>query len=332
MDRWQSAPAGRVKLSPLLPGPLSLEVRVLDPGGQASPTLSRTVIIRPRPVPAPQTIARWQAGKTFVQEVVVSRASAYRILGIDLSQNVQYAFVSSFSIDRVAENGTVQVKQKVQSAHLIQSEPAMQALLQDSLRKTQGATFEMVVGPQGEVTRFRAAQDPIKVLPVASPVGGQAFLLWSFLDEDAWKELAQLTFFQPERPLGRNKTWARPLAHAWGPLGQWRGQTHYTAAGEDGALKRVLYRHDMKYEAPAGTGEGFPFRVIRGDFRPQMAGGVILFDPVRERVTGAEETFRVRGSVVVSAAGNEIPVEMEEGQLFRLRVLDRPAEGKVPLP
>ena len=74
-------------------------------------------------------------------------------------------------------------------------------------------------------------------------------------------------------------------------------------------------------------------RVLRADFKPLAAGGVILYDAARDRVTAAEEAFRVRGAVVVSAGGVEAAVEMEEWQGFRLRVVEPGApvlEGQLP--
>jgi hypothetical protein len=273
-----------------------------------------------KPDSVPTATPRYKASDTFTQEVLVSRLSAYRILGTDIAQNVQYVFVSRLTIDKVESDGGLVVKQKVQEARFSDGDPAMQALLNDALKKTQGATFEITLDSKGEVTRFKGAKEPIQVFGGNNPLAGQTFLLWSFLDEDAWKELAQITFFRPDKPLRAGARWDRKLHHSWGPLGSWSGQTAYTAAGKQGARERITYTHEMTYQPPRGAGRDLPFLVKKAEFRPQIAGGVILFDPEQEKVADAEETFRVRGALVVSVGDVDAAVEMDETQVFRLRI------------
>src|SRR5207237_2628572 len=136
----------------------------------------------PAPEPAEKVTARFKAGDKFFQEVVVTRKSAYRILSADIAQNVQYGFVSSFTADKVERGGSVVFTQKVETARWGEGDAELQALLADSLRKTEGAKFEVAVSPSGEITRFKGAQDSVNVFADKKPLGGQTFLLWSFLD------------------------------------------------------------------------------------------------------------------------------------------------------
>ncbi len=287
----------------------------------------RPLPAKPKPEAVEAVTARYKAGDAFTQEVVVTRLSTYRVLGTDVGQNVQYGFVSRFTVDKVERDGALVVKQKVQEARFGDGDPAMQALLNDALKKTQGATFEIAVNAKGQVTRFQGPKDPVNVFAGNNPLAGRTFLLWSFLDEDAWKELAQITFFRPDKALRPGEKWSRPLSHSWGPLGSWGGETVYVAAGQQAGRERITYAHDMTYRPPRGAGGGLPFLVRRADFKPLTAGGVILFDAARGKVAAAEETFRVRGSLVVSAADIEAPVEMDETQVFRLRITE-PVPGK----
>src|SRR5262249_21392275 len=158
----------------------------------------------------------------------------------------------------------------------------------DSLRKTEGAAFEMSVSPLGEITRFEGAREPLKVFGEKNPLAGQTFLLWSFLDDDSWKELAQLTFLQPDKPLKKGATWTKEMSHGWGPLGSWTGRTTYAAAGKQAGLERINYAHDMTHQPPRGTSGDLPFQVVKADFKPQTAGGAILFDAAKSKVAAAE--------------------------------------------
>jgi hypothetical protein len=321
--KWQTAEGGLITISRLRAGLLILEVRVVDERGTTSPVVTRRLVVKPMPEPAEKVTARFKVGDKFFQEVVVTRRSAYRILAVDIGQNVQYGFVSSFTADKVERDGSCVFTQKVETARFGEGDPDLQALLADSLRKTEGVKFEMTVSSAGEILRFKGEHDPVKVFANKNPLGGQTFLLWSFLDDDAWKELAQLTFLQPDKPLRKSAVWTRPLSHAWGPLGGWTGKTTYAAAGRQAGLERIDYAHEMKYEPPKAAGRDLPFQVQKAEFKPQTAGGAILFDAGRSRVAAAEETFHVRGVVALSVAGTEATVEMDEAQLFRLRVLEQ---------
>jgi hypothetical protein len=321
--KWEQAEGGRILLSKLPVGPLKLEVRVVDERGEASPIVTRRLEVKPMPAPVEKATARFKMGDKFYQEVVVTRQSAYRILGVEIGQNIQYGFISSFTVDKVEADGGCVFTQKVETARWGEGDAELKTLLADSLRKTEGAKFELTVKPSGEITHFKGAQDALNVFGDKNPLGGQTFLLWSFLDNDSWKELAQITFLQPDKPIQKGVSWTRPLNHAWGPLGGWTGKTAYFGVGKQAGLERIDYAHEMTYQPPKATKSSLPFQVQKADFKPQTAGGAILFDAAKSRVAAAEETFRVRGLLSLSVAGTEAAVEMDEAQLFRLRVLEQ---------
>jgi hypothetical protein len=319
---WRTAPDGRIVLKDLRPGPLTLEFRILNPAGQASPIKKRTLtvggplLVRPRE-PGPQE------GDEFFQEVVISRASRYSVLGADVGQNVQYALVSRFTVTKKEPDGTLKVRQKVEAVRLAEADKALQGRLDDLLQKTKGATFRLTLNPRREVTAFEGPKEPLKIFEGANALGGPTFLLWSFLDQDGWKELAEVSFFRPRQPPRKGDRWARPTAHSWGPLGSWQGQVGFVHLGKQAGLERYDYLLDLQYRPPAAGASALPFQITRADFQVQTARGAIAFDPGRGRVTAAEERFGVRGILGVSALGLEGVVEMDEVQLFQLRRHDR---------
>jgi hypothetical protein len=297
--------------------PSAVPPRVVE---RIDPQPAKLRVVEPLP-------GRYKAGDAFMQEVVVTRVSVYRILGADLGQNVQYAFVSRLTIDKVADDGGLIVRQKVQEARFGDGDPAMQELLKDALKNTKDGTFEMTLDAAGKVTQFKGAREPIKVFGNNNPLAGRTFLLWSFLDEDAWRELAQVTFFRPEGPLRPGDKWTRSFRHSWGPLGGWTGQTTYLPAGKQAGRERITYGHDLVYQPPRNGGE-LPFQVKKAEFKPLAASGAILFDSAKAKVAAAEETFRVRGAVLVSLGDIEAPIEMDEMQLFRLRITEAAAADR----
>jgi hypothetical protein len=323
-EKWQPAPEGRVVLKGIKPGPLALEFRIVDSSGRASPVGKRLWTVLPLPQ-RPQPVAReWREGDEFFQEVQISRVSRYQVMGVDLGQNVQYAFVSRLRIAKKADDGTMQVRQKIEAVRLGEADRALQAQLDEMLGKIKGSTFVLTLNPQREVVEFDGDPGTWKVFTGANPLGGTSFMLWSFLDKAGWKELAELSFFRPREPVRKSDRWARPISHSWGPLGQWQGQVGYVHLGRQAGKERYEYALDMVYRPPpAGAGAALPFQISRSDFRVQTAAGSILFDAERGRVSAAEERFHVRGQLAVTALGVDAVVDMDEAQLFRLRLHDR---------
>ena len=58
-------------------------------------------------------------------------------------------------------------------------------------------------------------------------------------------------------------------------------------------------------------------------FQPAQAGGVLLFDTRQGKTVAAEERFVVRGAVVLNVLGQNTPAEVEEEQLFEMRITEK---------
>jgi hypothetical protein len=276
---------------------------------------------------AQEPAGRYKVGETFTQEVVVTRKSLFRVAGLDVEKWAQYAITSSFTITKVNPDGSLVAEQTIQSAKLLDADPDMKDAVTNALAKAKGIKFEVTVRHDGAVTELKAPKDTIQIRMGSDVAVGQSLRLWSLLDSDAWKELDGLTFFQPEHsspgapPL---KKWSRDTAHDWGALGSWTGKTIYAAAGKQPgkpALTRYEYRHDLKYQTPnAGTDRNLPLKIVKSEFTPVAAGGLIGYNSAARRVAAAEEAFRVRGTVQASLAGVEVTIELEEQQGFRITV------------
>jgi hypothetical protein len=318
---WRSAPRGRIHLTDLKAGTLTLHVRAVDSRGRSSPVVTHSWTVEP---PGPL-----KAGDTFYQEVVVSRLSRYRLLGGTVSQNVSYSFLSSFKVEKVNPDGGGGVVQKVEAARFGKGDAAMQALLKGLLQQTKGATFKITLNARGVVTGFEGGKEAVRVFEGKNALGGQTFLLWSFLDKDGWKELAQVSLLRPEKPSGTAQKWAHKITHSWGPLGRWAGRVVYGYTGKKAGLDQIGYVLDMGYQPPAkGAAAGLPFTITRAAFKPQTAAGVVLYDTRKSRVVAAEERFHVKGLLAVSALGTNVDIDMDEAQYIQVRLSDQKPEWK----
>ena len=65
------------------------------------------------------------------------------------------------------------------------------------------------------------------------------------------------------------------------------------------------------------------FQIAGVAFQALHAGGNIYFDAVQDKVVLAEERFHVRGRVNMVLLGQATPVDIEEEQIFQLRLLER---------
>jgi hypothetical protein len=265
-------------------------------------------------------------GETIDQEVVVTRRSAYRVLGGEFGEPARYGFVSRLKVTAILPDGGLTASQTIEATRLLECSPASRDAFVAALRQAQGTSFELAVNPAGEITEIRGFRDPIQVLQEKGAAGRPNFRVWSLLDADGWRELAGLTFFQPGVPLRPRANWTRRIHHDWGPMGSWNGLTTYTAAGPRAGQERIDYRHELTYRPPQKGDGGPPVQVLRATFEPVAAGGTILYDPVRGRATAAEEMFRVKGVATVTVEGVEAAVEMEELQGFELRIV-KPMAG-----
>jgi len=316
-DRWQVAPQGRVELARLGPGPLHLEFRIVDSRGRASPVGSHTWTPSAKQPPVLH-VGRWHVGDRLYLEVVFERRSTGQALSIDFQDHARFALLSSFHVDRATAEG-LELTQKVEAARLAQSPAALATGLDSLLRKTQGQTFRLTLGPEGVVTRFEGTPQALKLQQLGTD--SSAFFLQTALDADSWKELANLTFFQPRSPTP-GAGWSRKLEHHWGSLGRWTGQIIYQPAGHVRKFDRYAYRLDLAYHAPAKGDTSLPFQLDGAAFRVLKGAGAVVYDPAHDQVSQAEEQFHVRGSLTVNALGVTAPLEMEELQTFQLRILD----------
>ncbi|QEL14126.1 hypothetical protein PX52LOC_00992 [Limnoglobus roseus] len=273
---------------------------------------------------------RYKLGETVQQDLVVTRRSTFGILGTNVSQGAQYGLSSRITVTAVNADGSLVAEQTVVAVKLLDADPDVRADAAAALEKMKGVTFELLVGPTGEVTAVRGYTDPVR--KTAGKLDElQSLRIGSILDADGWKELAGLTFFQPDGAIKPGRAWSKPAAHDWGALGSWQGKTNYLARGKASAkspLEKIEYAHAIEYRPPAaGAGGDFPARIGSAEFKA-TAGGGILYDPARSRSTGAVETFYVRGRLQATVAGPAVAVEVEELQNFKLTLSD-PAKGEL---
>lgn len=263
---------------------------------------------------------RFLAGDRFFQEIIVTQKPTFALQGIPVVTLLRYRLLSSFVADKVQADGRTRFLQKVEEAALLEADAATRALLAPSVATLPGTKFTLVATAAGDIESFEGADG--KAQPGGGPVlGGQGLQMASLLDRDGWKEMAHVTLLKPAL-LQPGARWSRAFEHQWGELGSWHGQKHFVHVGAKGPVQQINYVLQVSHRAPAAAKKGTLLQINSASFQTQQAAGMILYDAVRDRVVSAEETFQVRGNLVLNLLGQNTPVAVSENQHFQVRVLD----------
>jgi hypothetical protein len=267
-----------------------------------------------------QLVWKLKADDTFYQELVVLQKPTFKVPpGIVVQSVLQYRIVSRFTVKKRNEDGSLVVEQKIESANLLQADDLTKSAVAGAVMQMKGTTYTLHLSPAMDVTKFEGKAGDPKLTPVA---GGMGMQMTSLVDRDGWKELAQATFFQMDRPLKVKDRWQKPMTHNWGALGAWSGQITYLYFGKQDNFHKVGYQLNLAYKAP-GAGAVGMMKINGATFQPPQAEGMLLFDSVKGRTVAAEERFRVRGLISVNLFGQNTQIEVEEDQHFQIRIHDK---------
>jgi hypothetical protein len=263
--------------------------------------------------------------QTLYQEVDVQRAPKFAIEGLALpAQELRYQLLSELHVTEPDESGNRNVEQRVIDTKAVRIDELSRPTVEPSLRSIKGMVFSYRLNRGGEVIAMTAGPlDPRKAEKIEAK-GGKGFLVSSVMDEWGWKELAQLSFFVPDEQASGNQVMKRQIAHDFGPLGSWAGETSLVRKGTQKGVLRIDYTHKLTYRPPdkdRGAGD-LPFTIKAANLKPEVAGGSIAFDSKLRRVVAAEDRFLVKGEIAAEVAGQGVTVQMQEEQVITLRVLD----------
>ena len=187
---------------------------------------------------------------TVFQEIDIQRTPKFAIFGAVSVQDLRYQLLSEVRVGEPDNKGVRSVGQLVYDTRLIKSDDLSRAMFEESLRALKGWQFTYKVSRRGEVVEWMTGPaDGRKAVPVELKAA-KGFLVTSVLDEDGWKEMAQLSFFVPDEQSVGSQTWSRQMTHDFGPLGSWYGETSFLPKETHNGVLRVDYIHHMTYKSP----------------------------------------------------------------------------------
>ncbi len=271
--------------------------------------------------------ASGQSGKdedrveTFYQQVEIQRQPRFSLQGMLINQQIRYRIQSTFELHPPDLKGHRIAIQTISDTVLIEADPLSKAAFEQSLLAMQGHSFTYELDKFANVVSMTNQQDNSTTIDVEQPQS-RGMLVSTVIDEDGWKELAQLTLFQP--PTGRSaRSFSRKTTHDWGALGSWYGKTDFVSRDEGRNRKRFSYKHGLEYLPPepeANQPNALPFTVTQANFKTYEAFGEILYDSKEQRVTSVREVFHAKGSIAANVLGVATNVDLEERQVFAIEV------------
>lgn len=250
----------------------------------------------------------------------------FTMSGLASSQRIHYRVVSRLELDPPAADGTRNVVQYVEGTQLLEADELSRGTFVESLARLKGQQYTYAVNQRGEVIRFTGHKSSRTEIPVdlGSATG---LMVTSVIDEDGWKELAELTFFVPEQQASPSAQWQRQMTHDWGSLGRWSGTTTFAVQQSQREVVPITFVHEMTYQAAEPAAGLSAIRIAAARFVPQQAAGTIEYDTRRQRVVKAHETFEVTGDLQAEFLGQPVAIELAETQHITIEVLDeRPAQ------
>jgi hypothetical protein len=257
------------------------------------------------------------------QELDIQRMPKLGMLGTMTVQDLRYQILSRIKISAPNEEGVFTCEQEVLETRLVKADDLSRGMFLESLTALKGWQFSYQLNNRRVITEWKSGPPDGRKVAEVKPPGAAGFLATSVMDEDGWKELAQLTFFVP-RPEQGSKSWKQPMMHNFGPLGSWYGETTFTPQATREGIEQIGFVHKMEYRPPEkDAGGGLPFTIEKAMLKPEKAAGAIEFDTQAKRVVSAQEAFLVRGALSVSLLGQSTDVEVEEQQVISLRLHER---------
>jgi hypothetical protein len=278
-----------------------------------------------KPATQTQTAPKQEKPLVLFQELDIQRQPKLSMLGTVMAQDIHYRILSELHVEQPDEKGFRQVQQVVKDTNLVKADALSRTMFEDSLKRLIGWQFSYKLNLRNEVVEIRGPDGDKKIAPI-EPAGAKGFLVTSVMDEDGWKELAELSFFTPDPKGMQNQSWSRQMTHNFEPLGSWFGETTFVPRGKEQGVLRFDYAHKMTYkppEKPAAAAGGLPFTIKNADFKAGTAGGIIYYDTRLKRVHSAQEQFHVLGTLSADALGQVLDIPVEEKQAITVRIVDQ---------
>jgi hypothetical protein len=281
-----------------------------------------------------QSPFRWRfaPNQRFYLETTTVIKQTHTVQGQAQTQELTQYFLCQLNVQRYTqEDRSVQLEQKIEAVKVTGTGPQV-VNLNKALEPMVGATFRITLAErngQYYVARFEGYEELIKRVGGDDPNQNKMFR--ATMPEEALRRgVEEGLAFGPDQ--GNPARWQRTYTMPMGALGNLATVANYAYEGRsnrDGRpLDKIGVTVTMTYQSPKGDTGGLAFHVARGDLKADQCKGTLWFDSTLGRLVESEMEMHLKGALTVVANGQEYPMEMEQHQVVRTRVLDQPPANR----
>lgn len=264
--------------------------------------------------------------KEWYQTLETTTDQTMKVQGMDVVQKQKQTFYIKWTPDK-ADKGKWKVKQRIVGVKMSidiggnkidydSTVPQPNNPMTDFFKALQGLDLTFIIDQATmKIEKIEGNDKFIKDLGKTNPQ--MEPLLKSILSEDALKKMAEPTLFAfpPEGKLSK-KTWDRSSTLDLGPIGTYKTEYKFKAAGKGGKnkdLDKIEVSASMTYAPPMDSG-GLPFKIKAGKLEGKDGKGEALFNPKLGRFDSYTMEMNLDGKLTIDIGGMVTEVELNQKQ------------------
>jgi hypothetical protein len=265
-------------------------------------------------------------GDKFFLETTGTTKQTMKIMGNPIEQEFNTTTVDSYKVVKKAPDQIV-LEKRIESMKVKATGPGAEAADQ-SARKAKGAVFTLTLDPRtNTITKVEGVTEFVKKAYSDNPLLQQTMA--ATLNEDTLREEQQniLTGYLFDKPVHKGDKWTRKSKIPMGPIGSLSSQGDFTYQGKSASpnqdLDKIVAVWKLTYAPPPKNKGGLPFEIVKGDFKTAHGTGSYYFDSRVGKLARLERKYNMKGTLTMSAMGQQLEMEMEMDQASTVRLLDK---------
>lgn len=265
-----------------------------------------------------------EKGDEFYMEEVMKQDQVIKIETHEQKVNTVQTTVTRVAVEDVQSDGSVDLQFEITDISLTSNG----AVVNDEINeKMKGATFEITLDPEFEVTRFDGYDKFVKRVVGDDPQLEASFR--AILSEVSCRQLITQTFsVVPNEETKKGGKWQQALSMSLGPFGGVDVVREYQHAGHEipKGEKKELVKMDLdgaaEYRPPGEDASGLPFKIAGGELEFEDFEGSGYFDLDKGRLHSMTVNLKLSGTLSVAVEKQEQDVHLQQQQIYVLTVTD----------
>jgi hypothetical protein len=270
---------------------------------------------------------RFRKNEEFYQETSATIKQTVTVAGQTQNQDFEQVTVSHYKVDQaVPEANTTILKQKIESVRINGTGPLASAA--KAMEAMEGKVeFTITLDKNNQVQNIGDYEDFIKIVGKDDPIVSKS--VRTMMSPDTLKKSIEESFtFLPAEPIAPGKSWTRESSMSLGPLGTVNAKHTYKYEGSENRngrpLAKISVTATVTYQASKGeAASGLNFQVTKGELKAENAKGIIWFDTTAGRLVDSEMKMHLKGTLTISANGQDYPMELDQEQTVRVRMTEQ---------